>query len=99
MGCHFLLQGIFPTQGLSPALLHCSRILYCQSHPEREMGQLLGQAEEGLATHSVRPARCSAGAVRERAVLTERMGAEVPTRVSSYNIPEGQSRATDTCRR
>ena len=52
MGCHFLLQGIFPTQGLNPALLHCSRILYCQSHPEREMGQLLGQAEEGLATHS-----------------------------------------------
>ena len=23
-GCHFLLQGIFPTQGLNPGLLHCS---------------------------------------------------------------------------
>ena len=23
MGCHFLLQGIFPTQGLNPDLLHC----------------------------------------------------------------------------
>ena len=22
MGCHFLLQGIFPTQGLNPRLLH-----------------------------------------------------------------------------
>ena len=22
VGCHFLLQGIFPTQGLSPRLLH-----------------------------------------------------------------------------
>ena len=27
MGCHFLLQGIFPTQGLNPGLLHCRRIL------------------------------------------------------------------------
>ena len=25
--CHFLLQGIFPTQGLNPSLLHCSKIL------------------------------------------------------------------------
>ena len=23
VGCHFLLQGIFPTQGLNPGLLHC----------------------------------------------------------------------------
>ena len=31
MGCHFILQGIFPTQGLNlclPSLLHCRRILY-----------------------------------------------------------------------
>ena len=32
MGCHFLLQGIFPTQGSNPGLLHCRRILY---HLER----------------------------------------------------------------
>ena len=23
VGCHFLLQGIFPTQGWNPCLLHC----------------------------------------------------------------------------
>ena len=28
MGCHFLLQGIFPTQGLNLGLLHCRQILY-----------------------------------------------------------------------
>ena len=28
MGCHFLLQGIFPTQGSNPSLLHCRWILY-----------------------------------------------------------------------
>ena len=26
-GCHFLLQGIFPTQGSKPGLLHCRQIL------------------------------------------------------------------------
>ena len=29
MGCHFLLQGIFPTQGSNVRLLHCSWMLYC----------------------------------------------------------------------
>ena len=32
VGCHVLLQGIFPTQGLNPDLLHCRQILYCLSH-------------------------------------------------------------------
>ena len=27
-GCHALLQGVFPTQGSSPGLQHCRRILY-----------------------------------------------------------------------
>ena len=31
-GCHFLLQGIFPTQGLNPGLLHCRQTLYLLSH-------------------------------------------------------------------
>ena len=39
VGCHFLLQGIFPTQGSNPPtqgwnpdVLHCRQILYCLSH-------------------------------------------------------------------
>ena len=31
---HSLLQGIFPTQGLDPGLLHCRQILYQLSHKE-----------------------------------------------------------------
>ena len=31
-GCCALLQGIFPTQGWNPGLLHCRQILYCLSH-------------------------------------------------------------------
>ena len=30
VGCHALLQGIFPTQGLNPGLPHCRQTLY---HP------------------------------------------------------------------
>ena len=32
VGCHFLLQGIFPTQGSNPGLLHCRQILHRLSH-------------------------------------------------------------------
>ena len=32
MGCHFLLQRIFPTQGWNPGLLHCRQVLYHLSH-------------------------------------------------------------------
>ena len=32
VGCHFLLQRIFPTQGSNPGLLHCRQILYHLSH-------------------------------------------------------------------
>ena len=32
VGCHFLLQGNFLTQGLNPGLLHCRQTLHCLSH-------------------------------------------------------------------
>ena len=32
VGCHFLLQEIFPTQGLNPGLPHCRQMLYHLSH-------------------------------------------------------------------
>ena len=34
MSCHFLLQGIFPTQRLNPGLQHCGQILYHVSYQE-----------------------------------------------------------------
>ena len=34
VGCHFLLQEIFPTQGLNLSLPHCRQTLHCQSHQE-----------------------------------------------------------------
>ena len=32
VGCHFLLQEIFPIQGLNPGLPHCRQTLYRLSH-------------------------------------------------------------------
>ena len=32
MGCHFPLQGMFPTQGSNPGLLHCRQTLSCLSY-------------------------------------------------------------------
>ena len=34
VGCHSLLQRIFPTQGLNTGLLHCRQIFYHVSHQE-----------------------------------------------------------------
>ena len=32
VGCHFLLQGIFPAQGLNLGFLHCRQMIYCLSY-------------------------------------------------------------------
>ena len=37
MGCHALLQGIFPTQGLNPGLPQCRQILYHLSHQGNQL--------------------------------------------------------------
>ena len=37
MGCHFLLQGIFPTQGLNPGLLHCRQMLLLSEPPVKPL--------------------------------------------------------------
>ena len=51
MGCHFLLQGIFPTQGSNPGLPHCRQTLYLLSHEETwgrlEMRRGRGQCRQG----------------------------------------------------
>ena len=39
--CHFLLQGIFPTQGLNPGLLHCRWILYHWAISEALMNTII----------------------------------------------------------
>ena len=47
VGCHFLLQGIFLTQGLSPGLLHCMQMLYSLTY----------QFSGSVMSNSLRPHR------------------------------------------
>ena len=52
VGCHHLLQGIFPTQGANPGLPHCRQTLYHLSH----QGSLISgrkESEDTWATWSV----------------------------------------------
>ena len=44
--CHFLLQGIFPTQELNLSLLHCKQILYHLSHQGSPLGVEVGTKEK-----------------------------------------------------
>ena len=40
VGCHFLLQQIFPTQGSNPGLPHCRQTLYHLSHQGSQYRQI-----------------------------------------------------------
>ena len=46
VGCHALLQGIFPTQGPHTGLPHCRQILYRLSHQRSPPGSLLGESDK-----------------------------------------------------
>ena len=51
VGCHFILQGIFLTQGLNLGLLNCRQILYQMSHQ--------GSPGEALKSHTIDEIRIS----------------------------------------
>jgi len=54
VGCHFLLQGMFPTQGSNPGLLHCRQSLYCLSHQGSPVQASTLQKTESLGFLSLR---------------------------------------------
>ena len=45
VGCHVLLQGIFPTQGSNRGLQHCRRILYRLSHQDKNKQTIVRQRQ------------------------------------------------------
>ena len=49
----FLLQGIFPTQGLNPRLPHCRQILYQLSHKGSSKQMRSYQKDSGTSLNSV----------------------------------------------
>ena len=48
VGCHFLLQEMFLTQGLNPGLPHCRQTLYHLSHQGSPPGMLFWGAPKSL---------------------------------------------------
>ena len=65
-GCHFLLQGIFRTQGSNPCLLcllHCRQILYPLSH----LGAIVhGAVKESDTAYRLNGNKCAGGGVLGR---------------------------------
>ena len=61
-GCHFLLQGIFPTQGSNPGLLHCRHVLYRLSYK--------GSPRANFSLHKVGDQHCLKSCTLEALPLT-----------------------------
>ena len=53
VGCHFLLQGIFPTQGSNPGLPHCRQTLYCLSHQESHLKAEIIHQQQKCTTRNI----------------------------------------------
>ena len=75
VGCHALLQGLFPTQGSNPGLLHCRRILGAQGGSLISLpcggrdgrGRPCSSGFPQLLSHPAPPSLCSRSAVLSRA--------------------------------
>ena len=55
MGCHFLLQRIFPTQGSNPSLPHCRQTLYRLSHQGSPDYMVSFQFSRSVVSNSLPP--------------------------------------------
>ena len=55
MGCHALLQGIFPTQGSNPGLLHYRRILHCLIQQGKDLYYIFYKAQQDHQELSMHP--------------------------------------------
>ena len=66
VGCHFLLQGIFLTQGLNLGLQHCRQIFY----PLSQQGSPAQEGRTGYKVWEIRPELCE----QECGILEMRSG-------------------------
>ena len=81
VGCHALLQGMFPTQGSNSGLLHCRRILYRLSRQGSPLSPGIGKYGRGSCPSE----EGSGGAVH-------RLGPDIAGQlVSPASGPDGRS--------
>ena len=79
VGCHVLLQGIFPTQGSDLDLLHCRWSLYCLSHqgsPQKTLNTAISLVTMAVdfpahvvSLGSLPPCSCALSSLRKTQVL------------------------------
>ena len=61
--CHFLLQGIFPIQGLNPGLPHCRQMLYPQPSSTAPRSYRPSQGFPGPRAHGRAPRTIAAASI------------------------------------
>ena len=102
MGCHFLLQGIFPTLGWNPGLPHCRQTLYHLSYqgstapPPRSQAYLFNLLEPICFTHPTKThLTCYShrsdqpGGLRAITTLQSSLTQKLPTGMLSNSLCEG----------
>ena len=82
VGCHFLLQGIFPTQGLNPGLSHCRQTLYHLSHQESNLPRLKKKKKRGK--------KVELSLAGQRSQRFKAWGVNVPLLASIWRGPHGK---------
>ena len=75
VGCHALLQGIFPVQDSNPGLPHCRQTLYCLSHQNLEPSKWKRMSYAAMnSCHQ----RCARTITKERTEDSRNNGAWAP---------------------
>ena len=100
MGCHFLLQRIFPTRGSNPGLPHCRQTLHHLSHqgsPCQGLSYILNSNNGGLCDAATPPPpspyvcdwphKCSFSSLLEVCELLEARPHPVPAPLNSMTQP------------
>ena len=83
VGCHFLFQGTFPTQGSNLRLLHCRQILYLLSHRFKLLiSECLQKSQEGPGLWCVCVCVCESVGVRGRVGVEQRNSSGAFTRTT-----------------
>ena len=97
VGCHSLLQGVFPTHGWNPGLLECPRILYCLSH-EGSLSGLVHLRSPLWTFSSIGTTSVQFSSVTQSCpTLCDPMNGSMPGLPVHHHFPEFTQTHSDSC--
>ena len=97
VGCHFLLQGIFPTQESNPGLPNCWQTLYCLSHKGATVHGVAKKSDMTEHTYTAAAAAAAAAAAKllqSCPTLCDPMDCSLPGS-SVHGIAKSRTRLSD----